>query len=175
MNEAAYEAIRTRRVTRAMSAEPIDPQAFDAVIHAARWAPNAGNRRLQPVVGVTDPELLRMLRAVAPGMFPRPQAAAVICIDVERAVGYGFRPDAPGLYVDVGTTAATLLLAAHAVGLASCPTTSFSRAAAGRLLNLKPGVTAQLIVCLGHPADVQPPPMGGWTRAAQGKPRSGAG
>lgn len=165
MNEAAYDLIRTRRVTRAMSAEPVSPESFELVRRAARYAPSAGNRHLQPVVPVTDPRLLRLMRLVAPGMVPIPQAALVVCIDVERAVGYGFAPDAPGLHVDVGTMAATLLLAAHAVGLAACPVTSFSRAAAGRLLDLDAGVTPRLIVCLGHAADRQPPPMGGWTRA----------
>lgn len=160
MNEAAYEAIRTRRVTRSMTAEPVDAVAFDRVFAAARYAPSAGNRRLQPVVPVTDQRLLRLLRMIAPGMVPRPQAAIVVCIDEHRATSYGFAPDAPGLYVDVGTMAATLLLAAHAVGLAACPVTSFSRAAAGRLLGLDDGVVARLIVCLGHAADHQPAPMG---------------
>ncbi len=58
---------------------------------------------------------------IAPGMIARPRAAAVICIDLARAEEYGFRPDTPGLYIDVGTTAATLLLAAHAAGLAVVP------------------------------------------------------
>jgi nitroreductase len=155
-----YEAIRTRRVTRAMTAEPVAPQDFDMVINAARYAPNAGNRRLQPVVPVTDAQLLQLLRMISPGMITRPQAAAVICIDVQRAVGFGLRPDAPGLYIDVGTTAATMLLAAHAAGLASCPVTSFSRTAANRLLRLQPGLTAQMIICLGHAAADQPPPIG---------------
>jgi nitroreductase len=129
------------------------------VLRSARYAPNAGNRRLQPVVPVTDPDLLRLLRMVAPGMIVRPTAAAVICIDTARAVGFGFRPGVPGLYVDVGTAAATMLLAAHAVGLASCPVTSFSHAAVARLLGLPDGTEPQLIVCLGHPAEHQPPPI----------------
>ncbi len=161
MNEAALDAIRTRRVTRAMTDEPVAAEAFELVRAAARHAPNAGNRHLQPVVPVTDLRLLRLLRLVAPGMVPRPRAALVVCIDVERAVGYGFAPDAPGLFIDVGTMAATLLLAAHAVGLAACPVTSFSRAAAARLLDLDAGITPRLIVCLGHAAADQPPPMAG--------------
>ncbi|HVE30906.1 MAG TPA: nitroreductase family protein, partial [Mycobacteriales bacterium] len=60
-------------------------------------------------------------------------------------------------YVDVGTTAATMLLAAHAVGLGSCPVTSFSRAAVARLLGLAEGIEPRLVVCLGHPAGHQPP------------------
>ena len=152
----AYDAIRTRRGTRQMSDEPVDPEVFALVLTAARYAPNAGNRRLQPVVPVTDPGMLGMLRMVSPGMIPRPQAAIVVCLDTERALGFGFRPGTPGLYIDVGTTASTLLLAAHALGLASCPVTSFSRAAVARLLDLGRGVSPELVVCLGHATQEQP-------------------
>ena len=151
-----YDALRTRRVTRAMSAEPVAPDLVDRVVAAARWAPNAGNRRLQPVQAVTDPVTLRLLRAVSPGMVPRPQAAVVICLDTARAEEFGFQPGHRGLYVDIGTTAATLLLAAHSLGVGACPVTSFSRAAAARILGLRPGLSPEMIVCLGHPADAQP-------------------
>jgi nitroreductase len=53
-----------------------------------------------------------------------------------------------------------MLLAAHAVGLASCPVTSFSRLAANRVLGLPNGVTAQMIICVGHAAARQPPVVG---------------
>jgi nitroreductase len=153
---AEYEAIRTRRMTRQMSDEPVDPEVFALVLEAARYAPNAGNRRLQPVVPVTDAGMLRMLRMVSPGMIPRPQAVIVVRLDTVRAAGFGFRPGTPGLYIDVGTTASTLLLAAHALGLASCPVTSFSYAAVARLLDLGRGIAPQLVVCLGHAAPTQP-------------------
>lgn len=165
-----YDAIRTRRVSRRMTSRPVDASDLDLVVRAARYAPNAGNRRLQPVRVVTDARLLRRLRMVSPGMLPVPQAAVVVCIDRQRAAGYGFRPDTPGLYVDVGTTAATLLLAAHAVGLAACPVTSFSRAAAARLLGLDAAIVPQLIVCLGHADHDQPPAVGKWPSA----PRPGS-
>jgi len=151
-----YDAIRRRRVTRAMSDEPVDPALVDQVLEAARWAPNAGNRRLQPVLAVTDSVLLRLLRQVSPGMVPVPQAALVICLDTARAEEFGFQPGHRGLYVDVGTTAATLLLAAYSVGLGACPVTSFSRAAAARVLGLRAGLSPELVVCLGHPASEQP-------------------
>jgi nitroreductase len=153
---AVLDAIRTRRVARARSAEPLDPAELDLVMGAARWAPNAGNRRLQPVIAVTDPVTLRLLRAVSPGMVPRPQAAMVICLDTTRAEEFGFQPGHRGLYVDVGTTAATLLLAAHSIGLGACPVTSFSRAAAARILGLRPGLSPEMVVCLGHAAVTQP-------------------
>lgn len=159
------ELIRTRRVCRNMTDEPIDPDALAVVVKSARWAPNAGNRRLQPVIEVTDPTTLRHLRAVSPGMLARPQAAVVICIDLDRAAAYGFAPTNPGLYIDVGTTAATVMLAASALGLAAQPVTSFSRVAAARLVGLARGCEPRLIVCLGHAATLQPPPMRGWTRS----------
>ena len=50
-----YDAIRTRRVTRAMTDEPVDPALVEQVLQAARWAPNAGTaassrERLSPLL-----------------------------------------------------------------------------------------------------------------------------
>ncbi len=159
MNTLLYEALRARRVTRNMTPDPVDSSHLDLVVQAARYAPNAGNRRLQTIVPVADQRMLQLLRQVSPGMVARPMAAVVICIDTARAVDFGFDPHAPGLFIDVGTAAATLLLAAQAVGLASCPVTSFSRAAVARLLALGPGQDPRLIICLGHAAADQPPAM----------------
>ena len=151
-----YDAIRSRRVTRRMSDDRVDPDLLALVVEAARWAPNAGNRRLQPVRLVTDPVALRLLKAVSPGMVPSPQAVIVISLDTRRAEEFGFQPGHRGLYVDIGTTAATLLLAAHSVGLGACPVTSFSRAAAARVLGLPDGTSPEMLVCLGHATDAQP-------------------
>jgi nitroreductase len=99
-------------------------------------------------------------------MLQRPMAAIVICVDWAQAHNYGFPPTNPGPYIDVGTAAATLLLAAHSIGLAAGPVTSFSRTAVARILNLADGVRPELIVCLGHAATEQPPAM-----RRQGGPR----
>jgi nitroreductase len=159
-----YDAIRTRRVTRNMTTQPIDAADLESVVNAARYAPNAGNRRLQPIITVTDQATIRLMRKIAPGMVPLPQAILVICIDRDRATDFGFRPEAVGLYIDVGTTAATLLLAAHSVGLAACPVTSFSHAAAARILDTGLALEPRLLVCLGHAGDHQPPAMGASVR-----------
>ncbi len=161
-DDAVLEAIRTRRVVRNMTGAPVEPSDLEAVLAAVRAAPNAGNRRLQPTVAVTDTRLLQLVRMVSPGMLARPTAAVVICVDVARAVEYGFAPDAPGLFIDVGTAAATGLLAAHALHLAAEPVTSFSRVAVRRLLTLRSGLDPRLIICLGHAAPAQPPAMGAW-------------
>src|SRR5437763_602935 len=113
--------MRTRRVVRAMTAEPVTQDELTTIVNTASYAPSAGNRRLHPLVVVTDAARLRVLRLVSPGMLQRPAAAIVICFDQNGARRYGFRQGAAGLYVDVGTLAATILLAAHAIGLGAGP------------------------------------------------------
>ncbi|MFK0223780.1 nitroreductase family protein [Streptomyces vinaceus] len=61
--------------------------------------------------------------------------------------------------MDVGTATATMLLAAHSIGLGAGPSTSFSRAAVATLLKLPGELRPELIVCLGHAANDQPPPV----------------
>jgi nitroreductase len=155
------DAIRSRRVVRAMTSEPVDREALVAVLDAARWAPTAGNRHLQRFVVTDDAAVLRVLRAVSPGMLQRPTAAITVCTDRGLAASYGFPPDAPGLLVDVGTAMATILLACHAVGIGAGPVTSFSRAAVAEVLRLPGTWRPEVVICLGHPAPGGPPPMRG--------------
>jgi nitroreductase len=148
---AVLAAIRSRRVVRAMTTEPVERHALETILDAARWAPTAGNRHLQRFVATDDPATLRVLRAVSPGMLQHPTAAVVICTDHALAASYGFPPDAPGPHIDVGTAAATLMLAAHAIGIGAGPVTSFSRAAVAVALCLPETWVPELVVCLGHP------------------------
>jgi nitroreductase len=162
--DLVLDAIRRRRVVRAMTDEPVDRAVTEAVLDAARWAPTAGNRHLQRYVATDDPGTLRALRAVSPGMIQRPQAAIAICVDHRLAAEYGFAAGASGLLIDVGTATATMLLAAHALEIGAGPVTSFSRAAVAVVLDLPEGWTAEMIVCLGHPAAAQPAAMGAQRR-----------
>ena len=159
MTNAVLEAIRTRRIARALIGRPIDRAELEAVLKAVRWAPSAGNRRLHRFVTIQDPLTLKLLRMVAPGMLQQPVAMIVICIDRATTESYGMRPTAKGLYVDVGTAAQTMLLAAHSLGLGSGVVTSFSQAAVGAVLNLPEGWSPEMFVCLGHPAPLQPAGM----------------
>ena len=157
MNDAVLHAIRTRRVARAMSNAPVEQDQLRTILDSARYAPHAGNRRLHRYVVVTRPSLLRAVRMVSPGMLQHPTAAIVVCVDWVQVHDYGFPPTNPGPYIDVGTAAATMLLAAHSIGLRAGPVTSFSRTALAAILNLPAGVRPELIICLGHAAAEQPP------------------
>ena len=159
MINPVLEAIRTRRIVRAMTDGPIERRQLEEILRAARWAPSAGNRRLHRFVAVQDPRTLALLRMVAPGMFQRPAAVVVICIDRQRAAGFGIRPTSTGLYIDVGTAAQTMLLAAHSLGLGSGIVTSFSQAAVSEILNFPDHLSPEMFLCLGYAAPVQPPAM----------------
>lgn len=142
-----------------MSPEPVDPSVLEEVAETARFAPSAGNRRLQRFVMVRDPATLAVLRMVSPGMIARPTAVIAICIAWERVDAYGLARGNTGVWIDVGTAAQTLLLAAHSLGLAAGPVTSFSRAAVARVLNLPEHWSAEMLVCLGLPSGGGPPPV----------------
>jgi nitroreductase len=150
------EAIRSRRVVRNMSEKPLPPGEIELIQRSAHFAPNAGNRRIQKLVVVDDPGMLRLLRLISPGMLPAPRAAIVICIDLDRAERFGMTERTPGLYIDVGTLASTIMLAAYGRGIGSCPVTSFSRTAAARLLGLPDRVLPWMMVCFGYPEADQP-------------------
>ena len=149
MSNPVLDAIRSRRVARNLTDRPVERALLEQVLDAARWAPSAGNRRLQRFVAIENPLTLRLLRMVSPGMFQRPTAAVLICIDRERVVSFGMRTDLKGLSVDVGTAAQTILLAAHSLGLGSGIVTSFSQAAVRAILNLPERLSPELLVCLG--------------------------
>jgi nitroreductase len=159
MTNEVLRAIRTRRVVRRMTAEPIDREQLITVLDAARWAPSGGNRRLHRFVAVQRPVTLRLLRMVSPGMLQHPAAAVVICIDRQRVAAYRIPPQNTVVEVDVGTALQTMLLAAHAIGLGAGPVMSFSKAAVRVILRLPDHLSPEALVCLGHPAPDGPPPM----------------
>lgn len=156
MSHPVLEAIKSRRVARVLTDRAVERPLLEQVLESGRWAPNAGNRRLHRYVAVQDSLTLRLLRMVSPGMFQRPTAVVVICIDWQRVAAQGVARTSKGLHVDVGTAAQTMLLAAHALGLGSGIVTSFSQAGARVVLNLPEHLSPELIVALGYPAPVPP-------------------
>jgi len=155
VSNPVLDAIKSRRMVRALTERPVERGQLEEVLKAARWAPNAGNRRLHRFVAIQDPRTLAVLRMVSPGMFQRPTAAVVICVDQGRAGAFGMRPTAKSLLIDVGTAAQTMLLAAHSLGLGAGIVTSFSQAAVREVLNLPELLSPELCICLGYPAPAQ--------------------
>lgn len=159
MREEFLELIGTRRVIRNMTDEPVEREQLEKVLEAGRWAPVAGNQRVQRFVVTQDPTTLRLLRMVSPGMAQRPQAAIVLCIDRDKVEATRSSPSDRSPYIDLGTTMQTMMLAAHAIGLGSGPVTSFAGEAVRVVLNLPSNLSPEVIICIGHPASGPQMPM----------------
>lgn len=161
MSRDALDVIKTRRVIRNMTDQPLERDKLEKILEAARWAPVGGNQRIHHFVAVEDPTLLRLLKMVSPGMFQEPQAIILICIDWDAIKAENFSETEKTPYIDVGTQMQTMMLAAHALGVGSGPVTSFSREAARVILNIPHNLEPYLMVTLGYAAPKKQLPMKG--------------
>lgn len=144
--------MRSRRVRRSFTGEPVAADDLRLMTEAARWATSAGNRHLHKFLIVRDPERLRLVRSAAPGMLAPPPALIVILTDTEVAARESMQLERDhSTWIDVGTAAMNMMLLAHARGLGTCPVTSFSRSAVSVMLDLPPHVIPELMVMVGHP------------------------
>jgi len=146
------KTMRERRVVRSYSDAPVAEETLWKVLEAARWAPAAGNRRLNRFVCIIDTKIIRQLSMISPGMLGSPAAVIIVCIDRREAGNVPVLDLSHTAYIDVGTVMQNMLLAAHALGVGACPVTSFSHAAVKELLNLPDHLEPELFVCLGYPA-----------------------
>ncbi len=148
-----FQAMKTRRVTRAFAGQAIARDELLHLLEAARWAPSAGNRRIHKFVVVEDRQTIEQIRALSPGMLAHPAALIVICSDAVKAAAEGVKMAVDTTtWIDVGAAAQNILLAAHELGLGACPTTSFSRGGVRVVLNLPAHLEPEYILQLGHPS-----------------------
>ena len=164
MSEAVLQNIRTRRVVREMSGEGVERSQIETILEAARWAPSGGNLRPNRYIVIEDPETRRLIRLVSPGMFQKAPALILICTNYDIVREHNLPPTDRALMIDVGTAAQTMMLAAHAIGLASGPVTSFSKEAVKVILNLPQAWSPEMFICIGHKAENAGPGMRAWKR-----------
>jgi len=151
-----FEAIRGRRSVRAFTKQPVSDKEVMKLIDAARWAPSAGNIQPWEFVVVRDAEIKRGLSAAALDQTFIEEAPVVIVVcanQTQSSLGYGSR--GVTLYCLQDTAAATqnILLAAHALGLATCWVGAFDEEEARKVLNIPSGVRPVAIIPVGHPAE----------------------
>lgn len=162
--------ITSRRVVREFTDAPLHDQDLMYVLTAARWATRGSNSRIHRLLVVQNRVLIRRVRAFSPGMLGTPAALVIVCTDGALAAAAEVQLDRDVTpWIDVGTAAMNMMLAAHAVGLGACPVTSFSKAGVGVVLKLPPQVVPEFIVQLGHPAAAGRPLGAAASRAALDK------
>ncbi len=128
---------------------------LEAVLEAARWTGSAKNLQNWAFIVVDDPRQKDALCAAGDFMDPVRNAPAAICL-VQEPDGYEF---------DTGRLAQNIMLAADAVGLASCPVTLHREKIAAEVLGLAEGTRCRYAVAIGYPA-----PGSGATKMGGRKP-----
>jgi nitroreductase len=153
------DAIHTRRSVRAFTEDPIPEELLNQVLQAAVGAPSGGNVQPWGFVVIRLPGRVRALRALAPGVIGQPTVLIAIGLDVERAEQIGGVLGLHLAWIDIGLAMQNLLLAAHDLGLGTCPIGSLHRGAVAHFLDLPPHIQPVLLIALGYP-QVMPPTRG---------------
>lgn len=150
-----FEAIKNRRSVRAFTQEDVSEEEVEKLIDAARWAPSAGNIQPWEFIVVRKPEIKRRLSVAAlhQNFIEEAPVVIVVCANQIRS-GRGYGARGVHLYSLQDTAAATqnMLLAAHALGLATCWVGAFREEETKRALDLPDGVRPVAIIPVGHPS-----------------------
>ncbi|HEX7098273.1 MAG TPA: nitroreductase family protein [Acidimicrobiia bacterium] len=152
MSRDFYDFILRLRAIRSYRDEPLSEEDLAAILEAARWTGSSKNRQDWSFVVVTDRD--RLLRLAECGDFTDPvrRSAATIVI-VQEPGGYEF---------DSGRVAQNIMLAANAIGVASCPITFHRDDDVREVLGIPEDRRARYGISLGYPApDAAPARMGG--------------
>ncbi|MEM6331851.1 MAG: nitroreductase family protein [Planctomycetota bacterium] len=174
----ALEAIKTRRAVKHYDPEYVMPaEQVDELMGLAMLSPTSFNMQNWRFVAVTDPEVKRAIRAAAwdqahvgecsllvvmaadlkafdhePERYWRnaPKAAQDILVPMIKP----FYADKPELQRDeamrsIGIAGQTIMLAAKAMGLDSCPMIGFDPARVGEIVNLPADHVIGMLITVG--------------------------
>jgi nitroreductase len=139
----SYDAIVDKRDTRGFTEEPVSDDDLGKVLQAGRMAGSAKNQQLNRIVVVTDAGDRAKLGECGTFADWVPSCPVVMAIAVPREGGREF---------DIGRMAQNMMVAAHGLGLASCPVTFHDEDCVRDLLAIPADYRAPMGVGVGHPA-----------------------
>jgi nitroreductase len=137
-----YTAILRLRAIREFEERSIDPEDLDAVLEAARWTGSSKNLQNWSFIVVDDRRQKDRLLEAGDFTTPIANAPAAICL-VQEPEGYEF---------DTGRLAQNIMLAADAIGLATCPITLHRQEVAAKVLGLPEDRRCRYAIAIGYPA-----------------------
>lgn len=168
------DAVRSRRMVRNFTDEPVAAAALERMLDLARHGPSAGFTQGQDFVVVTEAstrraiaELVGEQEYVEAGFDPFVSRAPVLIVPCTNEAAYHRRyqePDkiaadgseinwpVPYWFMDVGCAVMIILLAALSEGLAAGFAGAFDLPALRRLLDIPQEVTPVGVIPIGHPA-----------------------
>lgn len=152
-----YDFITGLRAIRDYKPDPLNIDDLGAILEAGRWTGSSKNRQSWTFIALTDPERIQGLADHGDFTQPVRDSAAVIVL-VEEPDGNEF---------DIGRAAQNMMLAAKAIGVASCPITLHRDRDAAEYLGVPEEATSRYAIALGYPADhAKPRRFGGRKPAA---------
>lgn len=152
-----YDFILGLRAIRDYKPEPLSSEDLGAILEAGRWTGSSKNRQSWSFIALTDSDRIQTL--AEHGDFTQPVRDSAATIVLVREAG--------GNMFDIGRAAQNMMLAANAIGVASCPITLHRDRDAARFLGVPDGATARYAIALGYPsADAKPRNFGGRKKAA---------
>jgi nitroreductase len=147
-----YDFILKLRAIRQYTDEPVSKEDIEKILEAARWTGSSKNTQNWAFLVFTDRAQLDRLAECGSFTDPIRNATAAIVL-VQEPQGYEF---------DIGRAAQNIMLAAKAIGVASCPITLHKQDVVNSFLDLEEGQVARYAVSLGYPAeDAAPARFGG--------------
>ena len=146
-------AIKERRSVRSFTDRPVSRDQLTELLTAAVWAPSGGNRQTWRFTAVSNPDVVKKVKLVSPGMGGRPTAVIAVAHDMDLVS----REDIARM--DSAMAAQNILLAAHAMGLGGCVIASFNAPGLAKVLSFPPNWQPHLLVSLGYPAQTPAPPV----------------
>ncbi len=146
MNEA-YDHVVGLRAVRDFRDDPLKAEDLEDILEAARWTGSSKNKQAWSFIVIDDPAQRDAVAGC--GSFTGPMRKAPVTIAlVEERGGYRF---------DTGRVAQNIMLAADAIGVASCPVTLHNDDKAAEVLGLPAAAHCRFAVALGYPADTIAP------------------
>jgi nitroreductase len=158
------ESIKTRRSVRRFSDQPVEPEKLQAVLEAVQAAPSWANMQCWRMVVVTTAETRAQLSELSyvesffaargyktnpaqKGLAEAP-VVIVLCAVPEQSGEMGGQQY---YLTDCGIAAGNLMLAAHALGLATVFVGVLDEQQIGDLLDIPPGMRIVGLFPLGYP------------------------
>jgi nitroreductase len=146
-----YDFIVKLRAIRDFKPQPLADRDLEAILEAARWTGSSKNRQDWSFIVVTGDRLQGLAEH---GDFTDPVRGSVATIVLVKEKG--------GNMFDIGRAAQNIMLAAKAVGVASCPITLHRSDDARQFLGAPDGTVTGYAVALGYPTNsARPRRIGG--------------
>ncbi len=139
----AYQAIVSKRDTRSFTEDPVSDDDLHKVLQAGHMAGSAKNQQLNRIVVVTDAGDRAKLGECGKFADWLRGCPVVMAIVVPKEGGKAF---------DIGRMAQNMMVAANALGLASCPVTFHNEECVRDLLGFPHDYEGPMGVGIGHPA-----------------------